>query len=91
MIEESSPAAIYLDTSAVATAMFPGLAHSVASAALCATAAREGATAVYSQILWLELSQVLMKLPHGAALPAALRRRYRLNRWAANTDVRQGG
>jgi predicted nucleic acid-binding protein len=80
---------VYLDTSVVATALFPGLAHGNASATFLGDVAKLGGRASFSRILWLEYAQVLIKLPRGTELPDDMRRRFRLARWETNADVRR--
>jgi predicted nucleic acid-binding protein len=89
VIDPNLPATVYLDTSAVVTALFPGLAHSTASATFCTSVAQGGGGVVFSQVLWLEFSQALVKLALGTELPAAERRRHRFARWGRHVDVRE--
>lgn len=87
-MSDPSPAAIYLDTSTVVTALFPGLAHGAASAAFCTAVAEQGGHAAFSQILWIEFTQALTNAARGTELSPQLRRRFRLARWSTNPEVR---
>jgi predicted nucleic acid-binding protein len=89
VITSPLPSSVYLDTSIVVAAMFAETPHAAASAEFCAAVARQGGRAFFSQILWLELSQVLAKLPHGPHVPVAQRSAHRLDAWDTNRVVRE--
>jgi predicted nucleic acid-binding protein len=83
------PATVYLDTSTVVSAMFEGVAHSPASTAFCADLDRAGSRIIFFEVLWLELSQVLARMPHDPLLPDPLRQTHRLDQWNTSLDVRR--
>ena len=87
----SQPAltAVYLDTSVVVPALFHGHVHFAACRAFVARLVNDRSHVHFSQILWLELSQVLTHLPHDPGLALDLRRAYRLDRWERNVAVRE--
>ena len=84
----SAPAAIYLDTSVVVASTIDGIAGSEACAAFCDRLVDASSHVFFSQILRLELSQVLARLPKDNQVPLAVRHAYRLDRWDSRVDVR---
>ena len=84
----SAPAASYLDTSVVVASTIDGIAGSEACAAFCDRLVDAGSHVFFSQILRLELSQVLARLPKDNQVPLAVRHAYRLDRWDTRVDVR---
>jgi predicted nucleic acid-binding protein len=89
MLNQPPPATIYLDTSAVVAAMFEEHVHFALSSGLIAQLVAAGSQIQFSQILWLELSQVLAQLPRDPALSPTLRRIHRLHRWDADAQIRE--
>lgn len=89
MAGETLPDDIYLDSSLVAAAIVPGIAHSQAAAQFCERLAQQGGRVYFSLILRLELAQVFRNLAtRGDGLPLGMRQQYRLDRWGADPRVR---
>lgn len=88
MADDPPPSDVYVDTSIAVAAMFEGTAHSAASVTFCARLEAARSRVVFSEILWLELSQVLARQYQDPRLPEELRRTYRLDRWETDARVR---
>lgn len=82
------PSVVYLDTSVAVAAMFPGLAYFAPSQAFCEELETAESHVVFSEILRLELSQVIVRLPRDPMLPADVRQQFRLSEWDASAAIR---
>lgn len=89
MIDFPPPADVFLDTSVVVAAIFPGTPHADASRRFTAAVAATKGRVYFSVVLRLEFAQALRKLVTRRQLPAAFREQYQLGEWERNVLVRQ--
>ncbi len=79
---------VYLDTSAVATALMPGIANSAACSLFCDSLKTDRTRVVTSHILRLEFAQLWSRLPGTPVVDTATVRAFRLGAWDRNVAVR---
>jgi predicted nucleic acid-binding protein len=87
---EPRPSDVYLDTSVVVAAAFPGTNLSGPSRRFCQELVTAESRVYFSQILWLEAAQAMRKFAtRPDALPAVTRADYHLDAWDGDFLVRQ--
>lgn len=90
MIDWPLPTNIYLDTSVLIGAMFPGTPDAAACNDYCRRLADGAATVYFSQSTRLDVARALRRLATKIdKLPAQVRDEYQLDQWGANPLIRQ--
>lgn len=89
MLPSPLPSDIYLDTSIVIEAMFQGTRRHAEILQFCRELTAQSSHIYFSQILRLELSQTLFRLPKSGILDASVQRQWHLGGFDARASVRR--
>jgi predicted nucleic acid-binding protein len=90
MIRFPLPNDIYLDTSVVVAATYPGTANSDSASELCNDIRNAGVKVYFSEVLRLEFGRAIRRLATiSDRLPPHARDRYELDKWSSRSLIRQ--